>query len=89
MWRGLNAAPKRGSWKRLQRHVWENVCQRNPEYFRWMIAWMAQMFQQPETKPGTHLVLIGKEGVGKSKLGEWIATALQSSAMTLTSGERL
>ena len=32
---------------------------------------------------------VGKEGVGKSKLGEWIVTALQSSAMTLTSGERL
>ena len=62
-WKGLTVTPRKGDWSRLKRHIWENVCQRNPEYFRWVIGWLAQMFQHPEIKPGTHLVLIGKEGV--------------------------
>ncbi len=89
IWRGLAVVPKKGSWRRLKRHLWENVCKRDPERFRWLMGWLAQLFQHPEIKPGTHLVLTGGEGVGKSKLGEWIIRALKPCAMTITAGERL
>jgi Family of unknown function (DUF5906) len=89
-YRGFSVEPKRGSWKLLLGHVYRNVCQRNREYFRWLIAWLAQLVQRPHIKPGTHIVLKGKEGVGKSKLGEWMIRLIGlANAMPITSASRL
>ena len=47
------------------------------------------MIQEPHVKPGTHIVLCGNEGTGKSKLGEWLIRLLKPCAMSITSRERL
>ena len=70
-------------------HLYRNVCRRDRHHFRWLIAWLAQMVQQPHIKPGTHVVMRGKEGVGKSKLGEWIIRLFGPNAMPITSASRL
>ena len=88
-YRGPTVEPKRGSWKRMLAHLYRNVCRRDPERFRWLIAYVAQMVQQPHVKPGTHIVLCGNEGTGKSKLGEWLIRLLKPCAMSITSRERL
>ena len=88
-YRGPTVAPKPGSWKRLLAHLYRNVCQRDAENFRWLIGYLAQMLQFPHIKPGTHLVVCGNEGTGKSKLGEWIIRLLSPCAMSITSRERL
>jgi hypothetical protein len=36
---------------------------------RWVKAWCADIFQNPDSKTGTALVLVGKPGAGKSTLG--------------------
>lgn len=38
--------------------------------YHWLLSWCADIFQHPETKPGTALVLVGKPGAGKTFLGE-------------------
>jgi hypothetical protein len=89
IYRGFSVESRMGDWGLLQRHLYRNICQRHPVYFRWLMAWLAQLIQQPHIKPGTHVVLIGNEGVGKSKLGEWLIQLLSPAAMPITAGERL
>ena len=42
----------------------------DPVAFNWIIGWLADMFQKPERKSGTAMVLVGQPGSGKSMLGE-------------------
>lgn len=86
---GFTVEPKKGSWKRLLAHIYRNVCRRNPEYFRFLIAWLAQLVQEPHIKPGTNIVLKGKEGVGKTKLFEWIAALFGRNAIVVSEAERI
>lgn len=86
---GFSVEPKRGSWKRLLGHIYRNVCKRDPSYFRFFIAWLAQLVQQPHIKPGTNIVLKGKEGVGKSKVGEWIVALFDRNAIVVSEAERI
>lgn len=53
------------------------------------MAWLAQLVQQPHVKPGTSIVLRGKEGTGKSKLGEWLLKLLERNAMVVASAEQI
>jgi hypothetical protein len=57
---------------------------RDLEHFRFFIAWLAQLVQQPHIKPGTNIVLKGKEGVGKSKVGEWVVALFGRNAMVVS-----
>lgn len=88
-YRGFSVEPKKGCWKILLSHLYRNVAQRDSAIFRWLIAWLAQMVQQPHIKPGTHIVMRGKEGVGKSKLGEWLVRLFSPNGMPITSAARL
>ena len=86
---GFTVEPKRGSWKRLLAHIYRNICRRDAVYFRFFIAWLAQLVQQPHIKPGTNIVLKGKEGVGKSKVGEWVVALFGRNAMVVSEALRI
>lgn len=40
--------------------------------YDWVLDWLADIMQDPGSKPGTALVLVGEQGAGKSFLGEGI-----------------
>jgi hypothetical protein len=86
---GFTVEPAKGSWKRLLGHIYRNVCRRDPVYFRFFIAWLAQLVQQPHIKPGTNIVLKGKEGVGKSKVGEWFVALFGRNSIVVAESERI
>lgn len=46
----------------------------------WITMWLADIFQNPSTKPGTALVLVGEQGAGKSLLPELIIRPIIGSA---------
>jgi hypothetical protein len=52
--------------------VFNNICNGDEKHFRWVWGYLADMVQRPRQRPGTALVLRGKQGAGKSKLGEVI-----------------
>jgi hypothetical protein len=50
-------------------HIFTNVAGNEPN-FNWIVGWFAQIVQQPNVKAGTSLVLRGKQGVGKTIVGQ-------------------
>jgi hypothetical protein len=56
---------------------------------RWVLGWLAHLFQEPNRKAGTALVLVGLPGIGKSFLGEhFLIPMIGSHAVTTSSAER-
>ena len=72
LWTGFAVDPAPGDWSLLRDHIRENVCNGNEEHFRYLMGWLAQLFQDPGRKIGVAVVLRGKKGVGKSKLSDCI-----------------
>ena len=48
------------------------VCRSDKPLFEWVLQWLADIFQNPSTKPGTALILVGEQGAGKTFLPERI-----------------
>ncbi len=85
LWRGFAVSPAAPyadvrqhatHFPRFSKHILENVAQGNRDVARWVWAFFAQMIQQPEKKPGTALALRGKQGCGKTKVGEVFGSLL-------------
>ena len=70
LWRGFAVEPKPGDCSKFLAHFKDNICQGDAKLYEWGIAWFADIVQNPEQKSGSSLVVRGKEGVGKSKVGE-------------------
>lgn len=77
LWRGFAYEPDPdGDFSMFQEHMLENVCQGDESLNRWMWAWWAQMFQQPQVKLGTSIGLRGKQGTGKTVVGQHMGALL-------------
>ncbi|MEP9378401.1 primase-helicase family protein [Aquabacter sp. CN5-332] len=72
LWRGFALTPKEkpGGWAILRDHMLTNVCEGDEVLFRWLFGWFAHMVQRPRERVGTAVVLRGKMGTGKTKIGE-------------------
>jgi hypothetical protein len=71
LWRGFAVEPSAaGSCELFLAHLRDNVAQGDPALFRWVEGWLADIVQHPGRKCGTSLVLIGKQGVGKTIVGK-------------------
>jgi hypothetical protein len=76
LWRGFAVEPREGDCSKFLAHMQDNVCQREEALYRWVMAWLAHIFQKPEDKVDTSLALRGKQGVGKTKVGEVVGSLL-------------
>jgi hypothetical protein len=70
LWQGFAVEPREGDCSKFIAHLKDNVAQGNKDHFNWIVGWWAQIVQQPTVKPGTSLVIRGKQGTGKTKIGE-------------------
>ena len=75
-WQGWAVEPTAGDCSKILRHVLDNVCRGDVQIFQWVIAWWAQLLQDPMNKPGTALVIVGPQGTGKTTLGEYMKRIL-------------
>ena len=73
LWRGFSCRPGTGgAASPFFEHVHEVICGGDGNLSAWVGAWFAQMFQRPQERPGTSLVLRGGMGTGKTLLGELV-----------------
>ncbi len=89
LFRGWAVTPAPGDCGRFLAHVRENVCGGDERLYRWVMAWFAQLFQQPGRKPGTALVLRGKQGTGKTIVGKLVGRLLGVHYALVASGHRV
>lgn len=73
LWRGFAVEPRKGgSYAIFRDHLLNNVCDGDPDLFRWVFGWFAHLLQRPRERIGTAVVMRGKMGTGKTKIGEVI-----------------
>jgi hypothetical protein len=59
-------------------HLLNNICGGNQTVHQWVFGWFAQMVQKPRERTGTSLVLRGKQGAGKTIIGEVMGLLIPS-----------
>jgi Bifunctional DNA primase/polymerase, N-terminal/Family of unknown function (DUF5906) len=66
LWRGFAVHPEQGDWSLFHGHILDNIAGGEEEYYRWILAWMSRLVQDPGgPKPGTAIAIRGKQGTGK------------------------
>ena len=65
LWKGFAVKPRKGSCLLFLTHIRENLCNGDEALYKWVIGWMADAVQHLTARPGTALVLRGKQGTGK------------------------
>lgn len=86
---GWAVEPREGNCRLFLDHVRDNVCKRDEALTRWVLGWFAQLFQCPREKPGTALVLRGRQGTGKSIVGTVIGHLLGRHHASVASNDRV
>ncbi|CUA90196.1 hypothetical protein Ga0061061_111110 [Chelatococcus sambhunathii] len=78
LWSGFSVAPraKENGYAILRDHMLNNVCRGNEAHYRWFFGFFAHMFQRPRERLGVAVVMRGKMGSGKTKVGEIIGSLL-------------
>lgn len=74
LWNGFAVEPKEGDCSLYLNHIRENIANGNERIFNYIIAWMADVVQNPDRLVGTALVLRGSMGVGKGVFANWFGS---------------
>ena len=78
-WRGFDVPPSpAGSYRVFRDHLFTNVCGGDDSLFKYVFGWMAHIVQRPRERLGTAIVLRGRRGTGKSKVGEVLGSLFSS-----------
>ena len=78
--------PDPKKYKTFRDHLLANVCCGDDKLFQWVFGFFAQIVQRPRERLGIALVMRGKMGTGKTKVGEVIGLAVSAA---LVSGRHL
>jgi hypothetical protein len=90
LWRGWPVAPVKGNCRLFLEHAREVICGGDAASYRYVIAWLANIFQEPENKPGTAIALgTVKEGTGKGQWLDYVAPLLGSHYWHLSGSDLL
>lgn len=90
LWRGWAVKPDAtGSCALFLKHLHEVICDGDDEVFKWVEAWLADAIQNPDTKPGTALVMRGPEGTGKGIFAQYFGAIYGEHFLHLIQGEHL
>lgn len=86
---GVEPGPDETKCEKFLAHLHQIICSGNEEHFLWLVAWLAQMVQEPAKKPGTAIVLIGPQGAGKTCIGEYIGQIFKPHYLKINNSRHL
>lgn len=77
LWQGFEVEPDpSGDCSMFFEHIEQQVCHGDTDKFNWVMSWFASIFQRPQERIGTSLVLRGSMGSGKTLPGEIIGSLI-------------
>ena len=89
LWQGWSYVQRAGSVDVWLDFVTNVIASGNADHARYIIAWSAQIIQQPMNKIGVGLVLRGSKGTGKTKFGEILGGLFQPHHMIVSRAEQI
>lgn len=70
-------------------HLLRVVCKENEAIYLWVLAWLADIVQNPGAKAGTAIVLRGLQGTGKSIVGEYFGRIVKPHFLQVNNSRHL
>lgn len=89
LYQGLAFTPKEGVCNLIRRHIHEVWCGSDKEKAKYVLYWLATMFQHPEKQAGTALVLASSEGTGKNIILDMIAELFGIHGVVLSGSDEI
>lgn len=90
LWHGMTREPVLGSWFMIQWHFLNVICAGNKEHYEYLLDWLADMYQNPFSKPGVAVVLRSEaKGTGKGTFVDVVSASIQDYFLPLSSVEQL
>ena len=90
IWQGFANTPMlSGDWSLYQDHIKKVVCKNKPELYNYVFAWMANIVQNFNKRPGVALVLRGERGTGKSVFADIFGKIFGGHYITVTNKKHL
>ena len=89
LWRGWGVEPRKGSWRRLQRHIAEVLANGNQEFEDYIKRWTAWKFQNAGLPPEVVIAFLGGKGAGKGAWGYTLMLIFGSHGLQIYASEHL
>lgn len=89
LWKGFSVQSIAGECDLFLDHVKANICAGNEEHYRYLMCWLARLFQTPATPGEVAIVLRGGRGVGKSIFAKVIGSLLGRHYMQVSNSSHL
>jgi hypothetical protein len=89
LYQGLAVTPKAGDVDLILDHIKSVWCSGSEVGYRYVIGWLARMFQHPGERGHTVIVLKSGEGTGKNIIVDMLVKAFGEHAMVATKGDDL
>jgi hypothetical protein len=84
LWQGFAVEPKRGSWRRMRRHLLKAICGGDRRRYRYLLNWMAYAVQYLGRPAEVALVMRGGRGAGKGLVGRTLGALFGPHFLQIT-----
>ncbi|HEL4163755.1 TPA: bifunctional DNA primase/polymerase [Stenotrophomonas maltophilia] len=89
LWRGWAVDPAPGDWSLLDRLIREVLTDGDPQGYRYVLNWMAAMFQRPSEAAEVAIAFRGAKGTGKGTLGRVLQHIAGAHGLHISSPEHI
>ena len=89
LWQGFAVTEKPGSWSLLKAHIRDILCNGNDDHCKWLLDWMANLFQNPARQGEVAIAMRGPEGSGKGIVARAIRHILGQHGFVISNPKHL
>lgn len=89
LWTGFSVEPRLGDWSLMRNHILKVMAAGDNAHDKYIMGWLALMFQKPEIACEVALVFRGEEGIGKGILCNWIVRAWGQHGIRISHAKHL
>lgn len=89
LWRGWAVEPKPGNWSLLDQLIREVLTDGDPRSYRYVLNWIAAMFQRPSEPAEVAIAFQGTKGTGKGTLGRVLQQLAGPHGLHISSPEHI